>query len=179
MTTETNDSVKPAINEVQVNLESNDGKVFTVSKAIAVRSTLIKNMLEDVGGEPEDNIPLPNVTGATLEHVVAYCTHHKDDARVTDEEKKLEKKTDAGKDDIDAWDKKFLEAFDKETLYGVILASNYLDIPTLLDVSCKHVANQIKGMTTEEMREYFGVENDFTPEEEAQIREENQWLKLD
>jgi S-phase kinase-associated protein 1 len=34
----------------------------------------------------------------------------------------------------------------------------------------------IKGKTPEEIRESFGIQNDFTPEEEAQIREENKWL---
>jgi hypothetical protein len=35
--------------------------------------------------------------------------------------------------------------------------SNYLDIPSLLDLGCKTVANMIKGKTPEEIRSTFGI----------------------
>jgi S-phase kinase-associated protein 1 len=37
------------------------------------------------------------------------------------------------------------------------------------------VANLIKGMTPEEIRRTFGIKNDFTPEEEEEVKRENQW----
>ncbi|CAN0922876.1 SKP1-like protein 4 [Linum grandiflorum] len=37
------------------------------------------------------------------------------------------------------------------------------------------VADMIKGKTPEEIRETFNIKNDFTPEEEAEVRRENQW----
>lgn len=45
------------------------------------------------------------------------------------------------------------------------------------EVGCKTIANMIKGKTPEQIRELFGIENDFTPEEEAQIRKENEWAE--
>ena len=36
-------------------------------------------------------------------------------------------------------------------------------------------ANMIKGKTPEEIRRTFNIENDFSPEEEEQIRKENVW----
>lgn len=38
---------------------------------------------------------------------------------------------------------------------------------------CKTVANMIKGKSVEEIRKTFNIVNDFTPEEEEQIRKEN------
>ena len=43
----------------------------------------------------------------------------------------------------------------------------------LLDVTCKTVANMIKGKTPEEIRETFNIKNNFTPSVEEQVRKEN------
>ena len=57
----------------------------------------------------------------------------------------------------------------------IINASNYLDIPPLLELSSAKTASIIKGKTTEEIRAIYDIKNDFTPEEEQQIIEENKW----
>ncbi|XP_054945031.1 S-phase kinase-associated protein 1-like [Physeter macrocephalus] len=56
-------------------------------------------------------------------------------------------------------------------------AANYLDIKDLLDVTCKTVADMIKGKTPEESQKTFSIKNDFAEEEEAQICKENQWCE--
>lgn len=53
--------------------------------------------------------------------------------------------------------------------YLLLQAANYLDIKGLLDVTCKTVANMIKGKTPEEIRKTFNIKNDFTPAEEEQV----------
>ncbi|KAJ5595749.1 hypothetical protein N7450_002207 [Penicillium hetheringtonii] len=78
--------------------------------------------------------------------------------------------------DIEEWDQKFMQV-DQEMLFEIILAANYLDIKALLDVGCKTVANMIKGKSPEEIRKTFNIQNDFTPEEEDQIRRENEWAE--
>merc|ERR1719362_1624421 len=50
-------------------------------------------------------------------------------------------------------------------------------LPTMeLQMQAK-VASMIKGKNTEEIRKQFNIVNDFTPEEEAQVREENRWCE--
>ncbi|KAI9888956.1 MAG: hypothetical protein M1814_006134 [Vezdaea aestivalis] len=157
-----------------LHLTSSDGTDITVERAVIERSVLIKNMLEDIGeGGVSESIPVPNVNEAVLRKVIEWCTHHRNDPQPTqDEETDSRKKT----TDIDEWDQKFMQV-DQEMLFEIILASNYLDIKALLDIGCKTVANMIKGKSPEEIRKTFNIQNDFTPEEEDQIRRENEWAE--
>ncbi|TDH05056.1 hypothetical protein EPR50_G00140090 [Perca flavescens] len=158
-----------------IKLQSSDGEIFEVDVEIAKQSVTIKTMLEDLGMDDEgddDPVPLPNVNAAILKKVIQWCTHHKDDPPPPEDDENKEKRT----DDIPVWDQEFLKV-DQGTLFELILAANYLDIKGLLDVTCKTVANMIKGKTPEEIRKTFNIKNDFTEEEEAQVRKENQWCE--
>ncbi|RPB26789.1 E3 ubiquitin ligase SCF complex, Skp subunit [Terfezia boudieri ATCC MYA-4762] len=153
-------------------LLSSDSIEKKVARDVAERSILIKNMLEDCA-EFDQAIPIPNVTSSVLTKVIEWCEHHKNDpAPAADEEVDSRKKS----TDIDEWDQKFMQV-DQEMLFEIILAANYLDIKPLLDVGCKTVANMIKGKSPEEIRKTFNIQNDFTPEEEDQIRRENEWAE--
>ena len=57
------------------------------------------------------------------------------------------------------------------------MAANYLEIKSLLELSTAKVASIIKNKTVQEIRDFFNIENDFTPEEEMQIMEENKWAE--
>ena len=53
-------------------------------------------------------------------------------------------------------DARFCE-IDQEMLFECILAANYMDIKSLLDLTCAKVASMIKGKTPEEIRKTFNV----------------------
>lgn len=159
----------------QVTLMSNDGTSIRVDRAVAERSILIKNLIDDLGDESvaDAAIPINNVNDPVLRKVIEWCEHHRNDAAQTpDDDNDNRKKT----TDIDEWDQKFMQV-DQEMLFEIILAANYMDIKALLDVGCKTVANMIKGKSPEEIRKTFNITNDFTPEEEEQIRRENEWAE--
>ncbi|KAE8450200.1 E3 ubiquitin ligase complex SCF subunit scon-3 [Mollisiaceae sp. DMI_Dod_QoI] len=159
----------------KLTLVANDGQKIEVDRQVAEKSVLIKNMLEDLGDEQmaSAEVPIPNVNDTVLKKVIEWCEHHKNDAAAPqDDDSDSRKKT----TDIDEWDQKFMQV-DQEMLFEIILASNYLDIKPLLDVGCKTVANMIKGKSPEEIRKTFNITNDFTPEEEEQIRRENEWAE--
>lgn len=50
-----------------------------------------------------------------------------------------------------------------------------MNIKELLDLTCQPVADMIKGRTPDEIRATFHIINDYTPEEEAEVRRENSW----
>ena len=81
----------------------------------------------------------------------------------------------ASDDEKHAFDREFIRVED-EVLFNIILAANFLDIKDLLDLSCKTVADYIKECPTPQaIRDRFKIQNDFSPEEEEEVRRENDW----
>ncbi|XP_012088482.1 SKP1-like protein 1B [Jatropha curcas] len=150
----------------KITLKSIDGEAFEVDEAVALESQTIKPMIED---DCADNgIPLPNVTSKILAKVIEYCKKHVETPKYDD-------RSNGGADDeLKNWDAEFVKV-DQATLFDLILAANYLNIKGLLDLTCQTVADMIKGKTPDEIREIFNIKDDFTPEEEEELRRENQW----
>uniref|UniRef100_A0A3Q7EUH6 SKP1-like protein n=1 Tax=Solanum lycopersicum TaxID=4081 RepID=A0A3Q7EUH6_SOLLC len=144
--------------------ESSDGEVFEVDEAVALESQTIKHLIEDdCAGS---NIPLPNVTSKILAKVIEYSKRHVEASSKTEDK--------AAEDELKVFDAEFVKV-DQGTLFDLILAANYLNIKSLLDLTCQTVADMIKGKTPEEIRKTFNIKNDFTPEEEEEVRRENAW----
>ncbi|MFS7949657.1 putative S-phase kinase-associated protein [Helianthus anomalus] len=150
--------------EKTIMLKSSDGETFEIEEVVALESQTIKHMIEDDCANT--TIPLPNVTGKIMSMVVEYCKKH------------VQSTNTKGKtvvdDDLKAFDSEFVNV-DQDTLFDLILAANYLNIKSLLDLTCKTVADMVKGKSTKEIRKMFNIKNDFTPEEEEQVRHENEW----
>eukprot|EP00341_Mesodinium_pulex_P013965 CAMPEP_0116896400 /NCGR_PEP_ID=MMETSP0467-20121206/5652_1 /TAXON_ID=283647 /ORGANISM="Mesodinium pulex, Strain SPMC105" /LENGTH=165 /DNA_ID=CAMNT_0004567549 /DNA_START=45 /DNA_END=542 /DNA_ORIENTATION=- len=157
-----------------VHLVSQEGEQFDVSLEVAKMSELVKTMFDDEQGDDEvQEIPLPNVKTQILAKVIEFLDHYKTDP-MNEIEKPL--KSSNMSEVVQEWYSNFV-AVDQEVLFELILAANYMDIKPLLDITCATVASMIKGKTPEEIRQHFNIVNDFTPAEEAQVREENKWCE--
>jgi len=132
-------------------------------------SPLVQGMIEASGTEEE--IPLPNVRSAMLSKSIAYCTYHVDNPP-----KPIPRPltTDNLGDHVDEFDAAFVDV-DVEVLYELISAANYLDITSMLNLCCSKLASLMKGKKIEEVRQTLRIQNDYAPEVEARIREENMW----
>jgi len=137
----------------KVILKSSDGETIVIAKAVAIKSQTVKNLIEEV--VDDDVIPIFEVTGRILAKVIEYCKKH------------VEAESSDGNpsdDELKKWDAEFVKV-DKPTLFALILATNYLDIKSLLDLTCMTVADMIKDKTPEEIRKTFNIKDDFTAEE--------------
>ncbi|PIA62084.1 hypothetical protein AQUCO_00200226v1 [Aquilegia coerulea] len=115
-------------------------------------------MIED--GYVDEISILPSIDVCALKMVIKYCEKHFDQISSSEEMKK--------------WDAKFVDV-DPPILQELLLAATDLEIQGLVDIITQKFADIITGKTVEELREMFLIENDWTPEEEAAIREENAW----
>jgi S-phase kinase-associated protein 1 len=125
-----------------------DGQRVEVPRNVAEMSVLIKEMLADDEDDEAPEIPLPNVQKDILDKVIEFCSHHVNDP-MPEIEKPLKSAVMA--DVVPEWDANFIDV-EQSQLFAIILAANYLDLPSLLDLSCAKVASLIKGKTPEEIR---------------------------
>ncbi len=148
-----------------VKLISKEGQALECPTDVARESALLKTALDET--DASEFLPVPNVESSVLSKVIDFCKYKVDT--------RGEKGEQVTPDEERAWEAEFVRV-DQCTLMKLILAANYLEIASLLDLTCKTVANMIQGKTVEEIRAGFNVKNDFTPEEEEEIRQENQWM---
>ncbi|KAL7306974.1 hypothetical protein TKK_0000726 [Trichogramma kaykai] len=115
-----------------LHLQSCDKVVFDVELAIAKRSIMLKTMIESLGEDELDEVlPLPDIKSHILEKVIEFATHHKNDPMPKEDGTNERTR-------MTEWDQKFLEV-DINTLFGLTLAANYLDMKDLLDLSTQAI----------------------------------------
>ena len=156
--------------DTKVIMISSDGQKFEISAKAAMRSQIIK---ESIMGNNQEEIEFNanNIKGDILKKVIEYLEHYENE-----DPKEIERPLSSlnFKECVDEWDYDFID-IDLDTIFEIILASNYLDIKPLNDLASAKIAALIKGKTTDEIRQLYGIPNYFTPEEEEQIIEENKW----
>lgn len=130
-----------------------------------------------------------NVSKETMDYILEYLNRYGDDlleyelflkliSPATEEEyegKKIEQ-------DLSNWDNDFFNKILEKSKYDlekIANAANFLDIPTLLEKACKFYAKYIeeKDMSVEQLREFFELENDWTPEEYEDICKQHEWVE--
>ena len=124
-------------------LVSKDKKEYDVDRKNALISNLIKMSLETDKSAIE--IPIPGVVSSILAEVVAYMKHHKGtEPPIVEKPLRSKVMKDVCKDPFDA---EFIDRIgeNRQALYDLILAANYMDIKSLLHLGCAKVASLIKG----------------------------------
>ncbi|KAL7718220.1 suppressor of kinetochore protein [Entamoeba marina] len=148
-----------------ITLVSNDNEKFEIDIAVAKDIGAVRNLLEDF--ENERNIPITQANKETLKKIIDFIVHHHSYSFLDNTQQKSE---------LTSWDNNFFD-MDLQKLYELIIVANVLDVQQLLDLGCKYIANLIKGKSVEELRSTFGIVNDFTKDEEEEIKQKNKWLE--
>ena len=72
----------------------------------------------------------------------------------------------------------YLNSLEEDSLFELMLAANFLDVPGLLDALAKVVAVRLEGKSAEQIRQELAIEGDLTKEEVGAIQEEDEWDTL-
>ena len=133
---------------------SSDDIRFEVPKRVARMSKVIADQIGEDDDDDEGDFPCPKVPGDILKKVVDYCTHYQ-----TEEMVKIE--TPLQGETVQeivkpAWYAEFC-VVEREVLFQLVAAANFLNIKPLLDLTCLAVSVSIKGKSVEELRQIFNL----------------------
>ena len=148
-------------------LVSSDNQKIEIDSESAQKSHLLKGLMTDFNSSQEP-IPIPDIKADILNKVVEYLTYYKGK-----NPKDIQKPMPSANlsEIIDEWDVKFINGIELDSVFDLINAANYMDIPSLLDLSCAKIASLLKGKTAQEIRTMFNIECDLTEEELKEYEE--------
>ena len=137
-----------------ITLVSNDLVRYELNENASKLSNVLSNMIEE---DFDDAFPIP-IDSNILSHVVEYCEFfgkNQDQRDIVDFENSF---------------------YDKNvhTLLDILNAADFLDIPTLLDNMVEKIAMLLRGKTSHEIKELFGLE-DITEQETEDLKTTFPW----
>eukprot|EP00485_Elphidium_margaritaceum_P024938 CAMPEP_0202713614 /NCGR_PEP_ID=MMETSP1385-20130828/56937_1 /ASSEMBLY_ACC=CAM_ASM_000861 /TAXON_ID=933848 /ORGANISM="Elphidium margaritaceum" /LENGTH=341 /DNA_ID=CAMNT_0049374025 /DNA_START=37 /DNA_END=1062 /DNA_ORIENTATION=- len=109
-------------------------------------------------------IDIDQVPPATMHHVLRYLGHHK--GQEPDPLPSPIHSVHMSQVCSDKWDAAFIDAFDKKTVFAVILAVNYLNIKSLLHLGCAKIASLIKQLDQREIDRIVAEEERYRREQQ-------------
>lgn len=169
---ENDDDNSMDVDELQVRLKTSDGKRFTLSKSEALCSNALRMIVQSYkngSATQTEIINLQHVSSKMLTKVIEWCQRHP----------AMTKDQDSNETELTKWDKDFFKRMSHEELLRLTHVANYMDIRSLFDKCGLTIAKQWEGLKVEEIRKLYGIESDFTAEEEHQMLMESKKLGMD
>jgi len=135
----------------KVKVVTSDGVTMEVEILIVKEMKTIETFINTSDTDIDSSIifPLPNVTSHILNLIMELVSRE--------------------------YDQELVNRLSHDELKEMFLAADYLNMKTLLGCIAAAIANVIKNKSVEFVRNFFHISNDFTPEEEAEIRKANEW----
>jgi S-phase kinase-associated protein 1 len=160
------------VSSENVKIQSKDGKDFTLTKKQAELSSLLKSTMQDFQGNIV--VPLNEIDEKTTTKVVEYLVHY--DGQMPPEIEKPLKSANMS-EVTDSWSAQFVDFLSLEDLVDLTVASNFMEIQPLLDLTCAKIASMCKDKSEDEIFKTFNVTGTYTEEEKQKIRQENKWIE--
>ena len=137
-----------------------------IKLSAAKKSKFIYNYINDY---PNSELYLKDIRHPIIKKIKKYLEHY---MYKTPKKIEMPLPNKDFKDCIDKWDYDFINC-DIETLLELMVAANFLDINSLLDLTSAKIASLIKGKNPDEIRRILNMENDIDEIEEQVNNEKN------
>ena len=153
-----------------IQISSSEGNIYNISKKAAMRSKILKGMIEDF---PDDQIfPMKSIKGNILEKIKDYLMHYKDE-----EPQKIEipLKSNNFNECVTDWDSNFL-GNDFDIIFDLLQAANYLDIKPLHELISAFLGSNIRGINSSSIMKDFEID-ELTENEKIEMLNDKKYLE--
>lgn len=140
-----------------------------VDKRIVENIPLIKSLLE----EKKKRLILNKVAYKSMLKILEYVKYNKDNPAPI-----IEKPIKTGKLHllVGEWYASFVD-LKQDEIFDLINSAEVLGLKSLVDLGCAKIASLMRKKKPKEIVAMFGIEKDFTPEQEACINKEYKWTE--
>lgn len=155
-------------------LITQDGDTVVIGRDVARMCTVLADMIEEQDDDNDDPIPCPNIDTQTMLELVRYLKHHFGKP-IQEIDLPLQGQLfELIEDDFDV---EFIKKNDTiEQLCALLMAANYLNVKSVFDLVTSRLGElTVKDKSPEEVREMYGLSNDFSDEELDRLVDENVW----
>ena len=154
----------------EIQISSCEGNIYKISKKAAMRSGIIKGMIDDF---PDDiSFPMKSIKGNILEKIKEYLMHYKDE-----EPQKIEipLKSNNFSECINNWDFNFL-GNDIDIIFDLLEAANYMDTKPLHELVSAYLGSNIRGINSNSILKDFEIEK-LSDIEKQEILSDKKYLE--
>ena len=149
-----------------------DQSVIEISKNSAKKSEMLKGLLNDYPDSPE--LTVNEVNGKALEKIKEYLDHYE-----KEEPKDVQRpfKSKDLKECLTEFDYNFVNSFENyDELKNLLLAANFMNIKSLINLLSATIAHKIKGFNTSDVRNTFGIK-ELNQEEEKLFNDDIKYIE--
>lgn len=142
-------------------------KRYTISRRMAAHCKTLQLLLEEmfaVCDDPSFAPVLPGIQEIHMDLLVEYLLQFDAAVRTTIDYQ------DTGEE---PWQLEFAHSLSNNNLMGLMVASDFVEFPSLTDLCAKEFIRRIEGKTDLEIRRSFHISNDLTSDERKEIELEN------
>lgn len=123
----------------------------------------------------EEPTPL-QVSKNNLDLIVKWSEHKlNQDCQAVNNDNFLSTERNIDTTDLTSWDHQFCSRLTQDEFSDLVFAVNFLDYNYMMQHLAAYMASEMEHLTVDQIREKFGIVNDFSPEEYKRLCDETKW----
>ena len=156
--------------DAEIQISSSEGKLHKITKKAAMRSGILKGMMEDY---PDDaTFPMKNIKGNIMEKIKDYLMHYENEEP---QEITIPLKSNNFSECVNTWDYNFL-GNDFDIVLELLSAANYLDIKPLYELISAFLGANIRGINSNNIFKDFEID-ELTEKEKEEMLLDKKYLE--